>query len=231
MPARLVAARLEHPGARTLVLDAPGLPPALAGQHIDIRLTAADGYTAQRSYSLASAAGARPIEVTIDRLTDGEVSSYLVDVLGIGQEVEVRGPIGSWFVWRPEEPEPVQLVAGGSGVVPLMSMIRTHRAAGATTPMRLLYSAQSPEHAFYTEELDRLAGGPLTVEHRWTRRPPLGWAGPVGRIEPGQLHVEAGARTYVCGSNPFVESVASRLVAMGHDPLALRTERFGDTSS
>ncbi|HEY8319755.1 MAG TPA: FAD-binding oxidoreductase [Amnibacterium sp.] len=214
------------------MLDAPDLGPTVAGQHIDIRLTAEDGYTAQRSYSLASGTGAERIEVTVERFEDGEVSPYLVEDLGVGDPLEVRGPIGGWFVWRREQTEPVQLIGGGSGIVPLMAMIRTHEATASAAPFRLLYGVQDPTRIYYRDELARLAGPALAVDLRYSRRAPAGL--PVGRIGAAELASttipSAEAPTvYVCGPTGFVEAVADGLLALGHAPERIRTERFGPT--
>ena len=222
--------RPETPTARTLVLDAPELGSTVAGQHVDIRLTAEDGYTAQRSYSLGSATGARPVEVTVERFEDGEVSPYLVEDVGVGDPLEIRGPIGGWFVWRPEQAEPVQLVAGGSGIVPLMAMIRTHHAAGSAAPFRLLYGVQDPDRRYYRDELEMLAGPALRVDVRYSRSAPAGT--PVGRIGPAELAEltvppEQRPTVYVCGPTGFVEAVADGLLRLGHAPERIRTERFG----
>jgi ferredoxin-NADP reductase len=233
----LVSSRMEVPGTRTLVLDAPELPPTLAGQHIDIRLTAEDGYTAQRSYSLSSPAGARPIEVTVDRLPDGEVSPYLVDAMEVGDPVEVRGPIGLWFVWNPEQQEPINLIAGGSGIVPLMSMIRTRAEAGVGGPFRLLYSTRMPERAIYAKELMELAGHDwLDLHPLYTRQAPPADARGARRIDRSDLaglafSPDMHPTTYVCGPTAFVEAVASSLTELGHDPARVRTERFGASGS
>lgn len=231
--ATVVDAWMETAGSRTLLLNVPDLAPPLAGQHLDIRLTAPDGYTAQRSYSLSSPAGAERIEVTVDRMPDGEVSPYLVDGLEVGDRVEVTGPIGRWFVWRPEQTEPVQLIAGGSGVVPLMSMVRTRAAAGVTAPFRVLYSVRTPAGRFYTEELDRLAADPaLDLQYVFTREVPAGWTHQAGRITGSLLNEFAippadRPTVYVCGPTAFVETVADALVQQGHEPSRIRTERFG----
>jgi len=214
------------------VLDAPDLGPTVAGQHIDIRLTAEDGYTAQRSYSLASGTGAERIEVTVERFEDGEVSPYLVEDVGVGDPLEVRGPIGGWFVWHREQTEPVQLIAGGSGIVPLMAMIRTHAAVGSAAPFRLLYGVQDPSRIYYRDELARLTGPALAVDLRYSRRAPVG--SPVGRIGAADLASAtvppAEAPTvYVCGPTGFVEAIADGLLALGHAPERIRTERFGPT--
>ena len=222
--------RRETATARTLVLDAPELGDTVAGQHVDIRLTAEDGYTAQRSYSLASPTSARPVEVTVERFEDGEVSPYLVEDVAIGDPLELRGPIGGWFVWRSEQAEPVQLIAGGSGIVPLMAMVRTHAEAGSAAPFRLLYGAQDPDRRYYRDELDRLAGPALQIDVRYSRRAPAGV--PVGRIgvpDLARLTLPPGQRptVYVCGPTGFVEAVADGLLHLGHAPERIRTERFG----
>jgi ferredoxin-NADP reductase len=233
VPALLVGASPETSGSRTLVFEAPDLEPPLAGQHVDVRLTAEDGYTAQRAYSLGSPAGAARVELTVDRMPDGEVSPYLVDVLEIGNLVEVRGPIGQFFVWRPEQTEPVQLIAGGSGIVPLMSMIRTREAVGGQAPMRLLYSVRTPAGRFYADELDDLArAGRIDLQYAYTREVPAGWEREAGRLTPALLRdltIPAAEHPaiYVCGPTPFVEAVASELVAVGHPAASIRTERFG----
>ncbi len=235
VPATLVDARMETPWSRTLVLDAPDARRSLAGQSIDVRLTADDGYTAQRSYSLASPAGATPMQITVDRLDDGEVSPYLVDQLQIGHMVEVRGPGGRWFTWTPDLDDPVLLVAGGSGVVPLMSMIRTREAAGASAPMQLLYSVQRPQGVFYRDELNELAArGRIDLQYVYTREVPEGWPHQAGRITPQLLAdfamlPEHDPLVYVCGPTGFVEAAATSLVRLGHDPLRIKTERFGPT--
>ena len=149
----VAAVRDETPTARTIALDVPDWPGHLAGQHVDVRLTAPDGYSAQRSYSIASAPGGPRVELTVQRLADGEVSPYLAEVLSVGDPLELRGPIGGWFVWDPEDPGRCCWSAGGSGVVPLMAMVRTRRAAGSRAPFRLVYSARSPQSALYTDEL------------------------------------------------------------------------------
>ncbi|MEU4832153.1 ferredoxin reductase [Streptosporangium sp. NPDC023615] len=232
--ATVAAVRDETPDARTLVLDLPGWPGHLAGQHLDVRLTAPDGYSTQRSYSIASAPDGDRVELTVEVLPDGEVSPYLARVLAPGDPLEVRGPIGGWFVWRPETPEPVQLVAGGSGVVPLMAMIRARAAAGAEAPFRLLYSAREPEAALYRAELDRLAAGALgpEVTYAYTRRVPEGWGRPPARVGADLLAravwpPEREPAVFVCGPTGFVETVAGLLVSAGHDPGLIRTERFG----
>jgi ferredoxin-NADP reductase len=226
----------ETPRARTVVLDVPEWPGHLAGQHVDVRLTADDGYQAQRSYSISSAPGdGGRLAITVERLEDGEVSPYLTDDLRTGDHLEVRGPIGGWFVWNSSAAAPLFLVAGGSGVCPLMAMLRERAARGSTVPARLLYSARDPGDVIYRPELDRLAGGEgLEVVLTLTRAWPDGWTGYVRRVDEEMLRDVAwppdrGPSMYVCGPTPFVESVAESLVALGHDPVGIRTERFGPT--
>jgi ferredoxin-NADP reductase len=226
----------ESATARSVVLDVPGWPGHLAGQHVDLRLTAPDGYSARRSYSLASAPDGSRVTLTVQLVSDGEVSPYLVEELRRGDQLELRGPIGGWFVWRPEQVERVLLVAGGSGVVPLMSMARTRAVAGRAAPMRLLYSTRDQASAMFLDELRELAAGAdgLGVYLAWTRRAPDGSTRAPGRID-GELLARAGWRPdlrptcYVCGPTGFVETVADLLVAAGHEAGRIRTERFGPT--
>jgi len=232
--ATVTAVRDETSAARTITLDVPGWPGHLAGQHVDVRLTAPDGYSTQRSYSIASAADGERVELTVESLPDGEVSPYLAQVLSPGDPLEIRGPIGGWFVWRPETPEPVQLVAGGSGVVPLMAMIRARASAEVGTPFRLLYSTRGPGSALYRAELERHSadGSGLDVTYAYTREVPDGWARPPARVDAALLAeavwpVERKPAVFVCGPTGFVETVASLLVSAGHDPRLIRTERFG----
>jgi ferredoxin-NADP reductase len=226
---------VETTTARTLRLAAPGLAPALAGQHVDIRLSAPDGYTAQRSYSLSSPAGANPIEVTVERFEDGEVSPYLVEDVEVGDAVEVRGPIGGWLVWRPEQgPRPVQLIAGGSGVAPLMSMLRTRQVVGSRTPFRLLYGVTDPDRVYYAEELAHLAEQGVSVDIRYSRRVPAGSTlvpRRIGRDDLAALTVPPAEEpsVFVCGPTGFVEAVSDALLALGHSEDRIRTERFGPT--
>jgi ferredoxin-NADP reductase len=233
--ARLIGDHAETASARSLRLAAPDLGPALAGQHIDIRLTAPDGYTAQRSYSLSSAAGADPVEVTVERFRDGEVSPYLVDDLEIGDQIEVRGPVGGWLVWRPESgPQPVQLIAGGSGVAPLMAMLRTWEAAGRPAPFRLLYGVTDPDRVYYREELAHLEELGARVDLRYSRRAPAGSGldpRRIGRDDLRELVLPPSEdpSVFVCGPTGFVEAVADSLVALGHPEHRVRTERFGPT--
>jgi ferredoxin-NADP reductase len=234
----------ETPRARTLLLDVPGWPGHRAGQHVDVRLTADDGYQAERSYSIASAPEDPRIALTVLRLDDGEVSPYLNDVLRSGDRLELRGPIGGYFVWNVELGGPLLLVAGGSGVVPLMAMLR-HRAAmpGMASmqarhgvPARLLYSARRWEDVFYREELARLAEADETLEVTFTLTDevPPGWTGFARRIDRMMLAEVAWPpaerpHVFVCGPTPMVEAVAATLVELGHDPARVKTERFGPT--
>jgi ferredoxin-NADP reductase len=236
--ATVIAARQETPTARTLVLDIPGWPGHLPGQHLDIRLTAEDGYAAQRSYSIASAwTGQGPVELTIQRLDDGEVSPYLTDTLAPGDQLELRGPVGGWFVWRDRQPAPVLLVAGGSGIVPLMAMIRARGSLRARQPFRLLYSVRTPEDACYAGELARRTreDAGLDVRYVYTRKAPDGWPDPPRRIDVATVNTHGWPPDftpdcYVCGPTSFVETSADILVALGHDPQRIRTERFGGTT-
>ncbi|HEY3561450.1 MAG TPA: ferredoxin reductase [Kribbella sp.] len=230
--ATVTEVRRETETARTIVLDVPDWPGHLAGQHLDVRLTAPDGYRASRSYSVASAWTGGTIELTVEQVPDGEVSPYLVDVLKAGDPLEIRGPVGGWFVWKPEQEGPVQLIGGGSGVVPLRAMLQA--SAGTSTPMRLLYSVRAPESVIYVGDLKELAASDdVDVRLVYTRKAPAGEPR-VGRIDADLLERYAfkpddGATTYVCGPTPFVETVADLLVAAGHDPARIRTERFGPT--
>ena len=221
----------ETPRVRTLVLDVPGWTGHRAGQHVDVRLTVEDGYQAERSYSLASAPG-EPPALTVERLDDGELSPYLVDEVVRGDRFELRGPIGGYFVWDHDgSTEPLFLVAGGSGVVPLMAMLRHRRAVGSTVPAKLLYSSRSLDDVIYRDELDRLGA---EVVQTLTREQPPGWAGYGRRVDVDMLREvsyprEESPRVFVCGPTNFVEAVAEGLVALGHRPGRIRTERFGGT--
>jgi ferredoxin-NADP reductase len=200
--------------------------PHLPGQHYDVRLTAPDGYRAQRSYSIASSPlDIGGVELTIDRLDDGEVSTWFHDVADVGDRVELRGPFGGWFVWRGETP--VLLVGGGSGVVPLMAMLRHRRRAAPETPMRLVYSVRTPDDVIYADDL----GGDAVLT--FTRRAPAGWTGRQGRITSALVRdagIDAGATVFVCGSNAFVEAASDAVLDAGYPASAVRTERFGPTS-
>jgi ferredoxin-NADP reductase len=222
----------ETQRVRTLVLETAGWPGHHAGQHVDIRLTAEDGYTAERAYSIASAPD-EPLAITVELLEDGEVSPYLVEVVREGDVFDVRGPIGGYFVWDPSDGGPLFLVAGGSGVVPLRSMLRHRRRSGSDVPARLLYSARSLEDVIYREELSAPDEG-CEVFFTLTRTQPPGWTGHARRVDAELLREVAWPagdepRVFVCGPTSFVETVASALVDLGHDPARVRTERFGAT--
>jgi ferredoxin-NADP reductase len=223
----------ESPQAKSLVLDLPLWSGHRAGQHVDVRLTAEDGYQAQRSYSIASAPEDDGVVLTVERLEGGEVSPYLVDELRTGDELELRGPIGGYFVWEDSLGGPLLLVAGGSGIAPFRSVLRHHRAIRSTVPLRLLCSARSLPLLLYREELRRLGmHDAIDVSVALTREQPDGWTGHRGRIDQ-ELLAEVGWRpderplAYVCGPTGFVEHVANALVALGHEPTRIRTERFG----
>jgi ferredoxin-NADP reductase len=221
----------ETPRVRTLVLDVPGWAGHRAGQHVDVRLTSEDGYQAERSYSVASAPG-EPLALTVERLDDGEVSPYLVDEIVPGDKFELRGPIGGYFVWEAEgATEPILLVAGGSGVVPLMAMLRHRRDSRSPVPAKLLYSSRTFEDVIYRDELDHLGAD---VVQTLTRAQPPGWTGFSRRVDLDMLRdvaypPEQDPRVFVCGPTAFVEAVAEGLVALGHRPGRIRTERFGGT--
>src|SRR5262245_34596264 len=232
----------ETSRARTLVLDVPGWPGHRAGQHVDVRVAAEDGYQAQRSYSIASAPQDVGVALTVDRLDDGEVSPYLTDVLRKGDRLELRGPIGGHFVWDVALGGPLLLVAGGSGIVPLMAMLR-HRVAVLQTaqarravPARLLYSSRRWDEMIYRDALARLANDDATLEITLTltREPPPGWTGFRRRIDRMMLAQLAWPPSeqphiFVCGPSPLVEATATALVELGHHPALVKTERFGPT--
>jgi ferredoxin-NADP reductase len=233
--ATITEIREETISARTLVLDVPEWPGHLAGQHVDVRLTAEDGYTAQRSYSLAS--GPSTVEITVQRVPRGELSSWLCDVAEVGDRFEIRGPVGGYFVWSPDRAEPVLLFAGGSGIVPLMAMIRTRALAESRVPFRLVYSVRDPDTIIYGNELLQRSGedAGLDVTLVYTRETPQGWSRPPGRLDAALLAEVAfpanlGPASFVCGPTGFVEATADLLVAAGHDSGRIRTERFGPTS-
>ncbi len=238
--ARIVDMRQETRRARTLILDIPQWPGHRAGQHVDVRLVAEDGYQAQRSYSIASAPEDTTVELTIERLEDGEVSPYLCDVLHVGDGLEVRGPIGGYFVWGVEQAGRLLLVGGGSGIVPLMAMLRHHAHADPTVrahaPVRLIYSARTLDDVIYRQEIERLTErSGLDVTITLTREAPADWRGHRGRITRSMIEAASWSpptmpRAYVCGPTSFVESVATLLVELGNDPARVRTERFGPTS-
>lgn len=221
----------ETESARTLVLDVNDWDDHVAGQHLDVRLTAADGYQAHRSYSVASAPG-ESVQITVERISDGEVSPFLVDTIEVGDRFDVRGPLGRYFVWEPKGPDPVLLVAGGSGVVPLRSMLRHRAHADDDTPVRLLYSARSWDDVIYRDELDTETSDGIEVTWTLTRSTPPGWTGYARRVDEGMLTemmwpLDASPRAYVCGPTGFVESVAGSLRKLEYPASAIRTERFG----
>jgi len=231
----VIGAAAETPRVRTLRLQADGWPGHRAGQHLDVRLTAEDGYQAFRSYSIATEPDDE-LAITVERLDDGEVSPYLVDELREGDRIEVRGPIGGYFVWDGSEPGPLLLIAGGSGIVPLMAMIRHRAATGSSTPTRLLYSSRTLEDVIYREELDELAARKDGFElfHTLTRTQPDGWTGYGRRIDAEMLRDVAWPaaeepQVFVCGSTRFVDTAADSLVALGYEPQRVKTERFGAT--
>jgi ferredoxin-NADP reductase len=231
----------ETARARTLRLEVPGWPLAgqqRAGQHVDVRLTADDGYQAERAYSIASAPS-EPLSITVERLDDGEVSPWLTQVARPGDQLEIRGPIGGYFVWEPALSAPLLLAAGGSGIVPLRSMLRERVRAGSQVPVRLLYSSRGLDDVIYRAELDAAPAG-VEVIHALTRSQPAGWAGYARRVDERMLAEVAwpasspssspdGAKplAYVCGPTSFVETVAAGLVGLGYPPVRVRTERFG----
>ena len=226
----------ETPRVRSIVLDVPEWPGHLPGQHVDIRLTAADGYQAQRSYSIASAPEDDRVMLTVEGLPDGEVSPYLVDELRPGDKLELRGPIGGYFAWEARLGGPLFLVAGGSGIVPLMSMLRHRAVTESSVPSRLLNSSRTRQDIIFREELEHLAARAdgLDVFHTLTRRQPDGWDGYARRVD-AQLLAETAwppasmPLTYVCGPTSFVETVANALVLLGHEARRVKTERFGAT--
>jgi ferredoxin-NADP reductase len=226
--AEVVDVRDETPAARTLVLDVPDWPGHLPGQHVDVRLTAEDGYSTQRSYSVATPADGSRVELTVQRVDDGEVSPYLTQVLEPGDQLELRGPVGGWFVWHPTGTAPVLLVAGGSGIVPLMAMIR---ARTTPVPFRLLHSVRTPEDRYYADELRRPAPG-LDVTYVYTRTAPPDWPRPPARLGLADLTTagrpaDFSPDCFICGPTGFVEAAADVLLALGHDPGPIKTERFG----
>jgi ferredoxin-NADP reductase len=235
--ATVVGLRDETANARTIALAVRDWPGHIAGQHIDVRLTAPDGYSAVRSYSIASAPSSdERIEITVERLANGEVSPYLTTELMVGDDLELRGPIGGWFVWRRDQTEPIQLVAGGSGIVPLMAMIRSRALARNTARFRLLYSVREPGAVFYRDELRALSDQDhsVIVTYAYTRVTPKDSARPPGRIDAplmatGTWSPNLGPTSYVCGPTSFVENATDLLIAAGHGRENIRTERFGAT--
>jgi ferredoxin-NADP reductase len=233
LPGELVEIVPENERARTLRIRVAGWTPHRAGQHVDLRLTADDGYEAVRSYSLAAPAANETVSVTVERLDDGEVSPYLVDEMQVGDQLELRGPLGGYFVWDPGDPRPLSLIAGGSGVVPLVAMIRQRASESALAPMRLLYSARSEADLLFRRDLDDAEQG-VDVRYTLTRSQPQGWTGYRRRVDREMLEevawpVEGGPQAFVCGPTVFVEHVAELLLEIGYPPAAVRTERFGPT--
>jgi ferredoxin-NADP reductase len=236
LEATVVGTVPETDRVRTLVLDVPGWAGHRAGQHVDVRLTAEDGYQTQRSYSIASAPDDGTLALTVERIDDGEVSPYLVDEVRTGDRFEVRGPVGGWFVWDVDDGGPLLLVAGGSGIVPLASMLRHRAGVGSDVPARVLCSSRSWDEVIYRDELDKLgaAGSGVTVVHTLTRGQPPGWRGYRRRIDDAMLADVAWTAddhplAFVCGPTRLVESVAAGLLRLGYDRLRVKTERFGPT--
>jgi ferredoxin-NADP reductase len=254
--ATVAETRDETATARTIAFDAPGWPGHQPGQHVTVRLTAGDGYSTQRDYSIASApypagdAGAERLEITVQRLEDGEVSPYLTEIAEPGDQLELRGPIGGWFTWPQADPRPLLLLAGGSGVVPLMSMIRTHTQVKSQAPLRLIYSARTPADVIYADELsERVRVSSLAVTYLYTRgnpaappapKPPLAQGAVLlrapevhtGRLNPSVLAEAAfppswNPLIFICGPSGFVEAASALLIAAGHPPFTIKTERFG----
>jgi ferredoxin-NADP reductase len=232
--ATIADVRAETAHARTLALDVPDWPGHQAGQHVDIRLTADDGYQAQRSYSIASAPDTPRLELTVERIDDGEVSPYLTDEARPGDEFELRGPVGGWFTWDATLADPLLLVAGGSGLVPLMAMLRHRRARRSAVDTRLLLSARTLDDVLFRDEVERLGEDGVAAHLTLTRAAPPGWAGWARRVDAEMLAAvgpdpERAPRVFVCGPTPFVEAAAGLLVAVGHAAGRIRTERFGPT--
>jgi ferredoxin-NADP reductase len=235
--ASVVGLHDETATARTITLAVRDWPGHVAGQHVDVRLTAPDGYSAARSYSIASAPSSDGrIEITIERLPNGEVSPYLTQQVRVGDDLELRGPVGRWFVWGSDQAEPIQLVAGGSGIVPLMAMIRSHASADGSAPFRLLYSVREPEAVFYRNELRALSDQDhsVIVTYAYTRVAPKDWPRPPARIDAALVATGTWPpadvpTSYVCGPTSFVESTTELLITAGHNRQKIRTERFGAT--
>ena len=231
--ARVSWVATETDAVRTIGLEVPGWPGHRAGQHLDVRLTAEDGYTAERSYSIAAADG-EPVAITVERLGAGEVSPYLTGELRAGDQLELRGPIGRWFVWDTSDGGPLLLVAGGSGIVPLRAILRHRQRSGSNVPVRLLlYSARTLADVIYHRELDQYRDS-VQVSYTLTRSQPPGWTGYSGRVDAAMLAGIAWPASqhplaFVCGPTRFVETVAQELVALGYPPGRVKTERFGGT--
>ncbi len=234
--ATVVERRKETETAATIVLDVPDWPGHDAGQHVDVRLRAADGYSAVRTYSIANAPSTNRVELTIELMPEGEVSPYLVETIAPGSPLEILGPIGGWFTWRPEQVESIQLIAGGSGIVPLMAMIRARDQAGVHPRFSLLYSVRTPEAIIYRDELSRLEskGDGLSIAFAYTRKTPANWTSPPRRIDAEAIAAAALAASentlaYICGANPFVETASQLLIGAGYNESRIKTERFGPT--
>ncbi|SNS61728.1 Ferredoxin-NADP reductase [Asanoa hainanensis] len=236
--ATLTERRRESATASTLVFDVPDWPGHLPGQHVDVKLTAEDGYSTERSYSIANPQDGDRVELTIQAVHDGEVSPYLLEGMNVGDPIEIRGPIGGWFVWRDTDTDPVVLIGGGSGVVPLMAMVRARAEARSRVPFRLIYSVRTPEDMLYAAELrTRLRDDMgLDIAYAYTREAPPEWPGEVGRLKLATVAThgwppDLQPACFVCGPTGFVETVADILVAQGHDPRKVKTERFGPSGS
>jgi ferredoxin-NADP reductase len=241
-PAQLVGLRSETTTARTLDFHVPGWPGHLAGQHVDVRLTAADGYSAQRAYSISETVDDEKVSITVQLVPDGEVSPYLVEDMELGDQLEVRGPIGGWFVWSPSAEAPVEqpilLVGGGSGVVPLMAMVRERARLGSRAPFRLVYSVRDPRQVMYADELrDRAADDDLVLDVLYTREAPADLLRPAGRVTGSDLtpppawSAGLAPRAYVCGPTGFVEHSIGLLLGLGFTNKTIRAERFGPSGS
>jgi ferredoxin-NADP reductase len=233
-PAEVVDVLTETPHVKTIAFDVADWAGHRAGQHVDVRLTTEDGYQAERSYSIASAPNGTRLELTVVRIADGEVSPYLADELKPGDRIELRGPVGGYFVWEPPQGGPLLLVAGGSGIAPLMAMIRLRAAAGSDVDTRLLFSSRGWDDIIYRDELERLNGNGLTVVHTLTSSQPPGWTGHARLVDAEMLAEISPSpaerpRVYVCGPTPFAEAVTEALVSLGHAPQGIKTERFGPT--
>jgi len=221
----------ETPSVRTLKLEVPGWAGHRAGQHLDVRLTAEDGYSAERSYSIATA-GDEPVAITVERLDDGEVSPFLTDELQVGEEIEIRGPVGGYFVWEKASGGPLLLIAGGSGIVPLRAILRQRARSGSDAPVRLLYSARTLPDVIYRTELDGYADSGVEISYTLTRHQPPGWTGYARRADAALLGEVAwpaaeNPLAFVCGPTSFVETASQGLVALGYTPGRVKTERFG----
>ncbi len=236
--ATVIEIRSETPSTVTLGLSVPGWPEHVAGQHLDLKLTAPDGYEAQRNYSIASAPSGANIEITVEQVASGEVSSFLVGEASVGDTFEVRGPIGGYFTWEPAEGGPLMLVAGGSGIVPLMAILRRRSKAGDRVPVRLIYSSRTYGTLIYRSELDAMAAadGCVALTYTLTREQPANWMGGRRRVDRPMLEAlgfpgSANPRAFVCGPTPFVEQVATDLLALGYAEARVKTERFGPTGA